>query len=170
MGGCIAISLAARHPALLAGIVVAEGNLDPGKGSLSVRIAAQSEQDYVHEGHATLSRDFQASLGDSPRYGGVLRTFSMAAPHAMHRSARSVLAERTPTFREAIENLKIPRTYLIGERSLPDFPEGPAPKHGVTVAVVPEAGHLMNVDNPDGFAQAIADAVAGTKTSAELPD
>jgi pimeloyl-ACP methyl ester carboxylesterase len=86
----------------------------------------------------------------------------------MHRSARSLLAERTPTFREALENLEIPRTYLIGERSLPDFPEGPAPKNGVTVAVVPEAGHLMNVDNPDGFAQAIADAVAESTTGAEL--
>jgi hypothetical protein len=30
----------------------------------------------------------------------------------------------------------------------------------VTVVIVREAGHLMNVDNPDGFARAIADAVA----------
>jgi pimeloyl-ACP methyl ester carboxylesterase len=45
---------------------------------------------------------------------------------------------------------------------------GPAPKNGVTVAVVPEAGHLMNVDNPDGFAHAIANAVVKTKAGAQL--
>jgi pimeloyl-ACP methyl ester carboxylesterase len=169
MGGSVAISLAARHPRLLRSLVVAEGNLDPGKGTLSVRIAAQSEQEYIREGHSSLVREFGVRLGETPGYGGLLRTFAVAAPHAMHRSARSLLAERTPTFREALENLVIPRTYLIGERSLPDFPEGPAPKNGVTVAVVPGAGHLMNVDNPDGFAHAIAEVVAATEVGAEVP-
>jgi hypothetical protein len=36
-----------------------------------------------------------------------------------------LLAERTPSFGDAFENLAFPRTYLIGERSLPDFPLGP---------------------------------------------
>src|SRR6266581_7700847 len=103
MGGSIAIALAARHPGLVACLVVAEGNLDPGKGSLSVRIAAQSEQEYILHGHAAVARDFRVGLGDEPRYGGVLNTIRLSAPHAMHRSARSLLAQRTPTFREVFE-------------------------------------------------------------------
>jgi pimeloyl-ACP methyl ester carboxylesterase len=161
MGGSVAILLAASNPRLFKSLIVAEGNLDPGKGSFSSRIAAQTEDEYVHEGHAALARELQGWLGETPGYGGVLRTFTMAAPYAVHRSARSLLAQRTPTFREAFENLAIPRTYLIGERSLPDFPEGPPPKSG-TVDVIPDAGHLMNVDNPDGFARAIANAVGDT--------
>jgi pimeloyl-ACP methyl ester carboxylesterase len=30
---------------------------------------------------------------------------------------------------------------------------------------VPNAGHLMNIDNPDGFARAIANAVADTRAA-----
>lgn len=47
---------------------------------------------------------------------------------------------------------------MIGEWSLPDFPKGPAPETPVNVVIVPDAGHLMNVDNPDGLAVAIATA------------
>src|SRR5438105_4143486 len=86
MGGSIAIALAARHSGLVACLVVAEGNLDPGKGSMSVRIAAQSEQAYVLDGHAALARDFHVGLGNEPRYGGVVNTVRLSAPHAMHRS------------------------------------------------------------------------------------
>jgi hypothetical protein len=93
--------------------------------TVSSRIAAQSEDDYVREGHSALARELQEWLGETPGYGGVLRTFMMVAPYAVHRSARSLLAQRTQTFREAFENLAVPRTYLVGERSLPDFPEGP---------------------------------------------
>jgi pimeloyl-ACP methyl ester carboxylesterase len=127
MGGSVGISLAARHPRLLRSLTVAEGNLDPGKGSISIRIAAQSEDEYIRVGHAGLSVDFQKWLGETPGYGGILRTFTIAAPHAVYRSARSLLAERAPSFRQAYEQLAIPRTYLVGERSLPEFPEGPVP-------------------------------------------
>ena len=160
MGGSVGISLAARHPQLLRGLTVAEGNLDPGKGSISTRIAAQSEDEYIRVGHAALAVDFQEWLGETPGYGGVVRAFTMAA--------RSLLAERTPSFREAYEQLAIPRTYLVGERSLPAFPEGPAPENGL-VAIVRDAGHLMNVDNPDGFARAIAEAVAYTGAAPDPP-
>ncbi len=159
MGGSVAILLAARRPELVAALAVAEGNLDPGKGSVSVHIAGQPEDDYVRAGHAALSRDFEAGLGDTAAYGGLLRTFRSAAPYAVHRSARSLLADRQPTFREALEGLSIPRTYIVGARSLPDFPEGPVPTQGgVIVAEVADASHGMHVDNPEGFAHAVAHA------------
>jgi pimeloyl-ACP methyl ester carboxylesterase len=58
----------------------------------------------------------------------------------------------------------MPRTFLIGERSLRTYPEAEWPQNGVNVVIVPDAGHIMNVDNPDGFARAIADAVALAET------
>jgi pimeloyl-ACP methyl ester carboxylesterase len=58
----------------------------------------------------------------------------------------------------------MPRTFLIGERSLATYPEARWPQNGVHVVIVPDAGHIMNVDNPDGFARAIADAVALAET------
>jgi len=161
MGGSVAIALALRHTDLVGSLIVAEGNLDPGVGTASARIAAWSEEDYTREGHLAFVADFGRSVADAPGYGGTVRTIALTSPHAMHRSARSLVAERTPTFRQGLEDLRIPRTFLIGERS--DYPEAQRLRNGVNIVIVPAAGHVMNVDNPDGFAGAMADAVALTQ-------
>jgi pimeloyl-ACP methyl ester carboxylesterase len=166
-GGSVAIALAMRHPDLVRNLVVAEGNLDPGIGTASAQIAAWSEEDYVRDGHLAFAVEFQRSVASVPGYGGIARTLALASPHAIHRTARSLLAERTPTFRQALEDLRLPRTYLIGERST-GFPEARWPRKGVNVVIVPEAGHVMNVDNPDGFARAIAGAVTTAEGAAEV--
>jgi pimeloyl-ACP methyl ester carboxylesterase len=143
-GGSAAIALAMRHPDLVRNLIVAEGNLDPGVGTASAQIAAWSEEDYVRDGHLVFAREFQRSVASVPGYAGMARTAALASPHAIHRSARSVLAERTPTFRQGLENLRMPRTYLIGERSS-GFPKASWPGNGVNVELVPNAGHIMNV-------------------------
>ena len=158
MGGSVAIALAMRHTHLVGSLIVAEGNLDPGIGTASAQIAKWSEEDYIRDGHLAFVGEFARMVADVPGYGGIVRTMALTSPHAMHRSARSLLAERTPTFRQGLEDLRMPRTYLIGERS-PDFPEARWPRNGVNVVIVADAGHVMNVDNPDGFARAIAGAV-----------
>jgi pimeloyl-ACP methyl ester carboxylesterase len=76
--------------------------------------------------------------------------------------------EWTPTFRQGLEDLRMSRTYLIGERS-PDFPEARWPRNGVKVVIVPDAGHVMKVDNPDGFARAISGAVTPAERGAGVP-
>jgi pimeloyl-ACP methyl ester carboxylesterase len=164
MGGSIAIVLATRRPDLVAALAVAEGNLDPGRASASVRITAQTEPDYVRAGHAALSSAFARNPASTSAYGGAARSFQLAAAYAIYRSARSLLADRQPTFRQLLEGLAIPRTYLVGELSLPDFPEGPVPGNGVAVTVVADAGHGMNVDNPEGFVQALAAAFSLPET------
>jgi pimeloyl-ACP methyl ester carboxylesterase len=158
MGGSVAIALATRHTHLVGSLIVAEGNLDPGIGTASLQIAKWSEEDYIRDGHVTFVGEFARMVADVPGYGGIVRTMALTSPQAMHRSARSLIAERNPTLRQALEDLRLPRTYLIGERST-GFPEARWPRNGVNVVVVPNAGHVMNVDNPDGFARAIAGAV-----------
>lgn len=66
MGGAVAITLASERPDLVSALVVAEANLDPGGGSLSRSIAAQSEADYVAEGNARAL--------NVTRPGGLVRT------------------------------------------------------------------------------------------------
>ena len=41
---------------------------------------------------------------------------------------------------------------------------------GVTVHVVPDAGHTMAYDNPTGYAEAIAAAIISTARPSEVPD
>jgi len=52
--GAVAITLAAARPDLVASLVLAEPNLDPGGGFLSSRIAAQSEEEFRNRGFSEL--------------------------------------------------------------------------------------------------------------------
>jgi pimeloyl-ACP methyl ester carboxylesterase len=68
-----------------------------------------------------------------------------------------VVAKISPTLREVLYGLPVPRVYVFGERSLPDPDFEALPEHGISVAVVPDAGHGMTQDNPAGLAQVISE-------------
>jgi pimeloyl-ACP methyl ester carboxylesterase len=158
MGGSIAAVLADRRPDLVARLAVAEGNVDPGGGSLSRPIATQTEADYVAGGHATVATAV-ASFGRSRSGPAAYSTrFQVAAPVAVHRSARSLMEMPAPTVREILARLPIPRTYLYGDRGEPgaDLPSLAAA--GVVLAAIPDAGHDLMNDNPTTFAEALAAA------------
>ncbi len=55
MGGTVGIVLADLRPDLVSALVVAEGNLDPGVGGVSMEIAAMAEGEYVAGGHEALA-------------------------------------------------------------------------------------------------------------------
>jgi pimeloyl-ACP methyl ester carboxylesterase len=61
--------------------------------------------------------------------------------------------------REHFLQLPMPRSYLFGERSLPDPDTEQLPAKGIPVLIVPDAGHGMMWDNPVGFATALKHAL-----------
>src|SRR4030042_6517448 len=63
MGGTVGIVLADIRPDLVSALVVAEGNLDPGVGGVSVEIAAMPEDEYVATGHEALRLRFAGAAG-----------------------------------------------------------------------------------------------------------
>lgn len=151
MGGSIAILLAEQRPELVSSLVVAEGNLDPGPGFVSGRIVSVSEETFVASKRALFLRQIRdAGYHD---FGGTVRA---ADPVALYRSAGSLIAEREPSYRERLYRMDVPRSFLFGERSLSPRDAERLPQHGVTVHVVPSAGHDMMADNPDGFAETVA--------------
>lgn len=152
LGGAVAISLAHRHPGLVARLVVAEPNLDPGVGQISAHIAQQAEQDFVRNGYGKLL----GSIEQDSVWRATLRHWQ---PQALHKTSVSLLADRTPTFREQLTAARIPRTYVRGEHTdTPESLDGLA-EAGVAIRDVPEAGHPMIDDNPEGFAAALAAAL-----------
>jgi pimeloyl-ACP methyl ester carboxylesterase len=158
MGGSIAAVLADRRPDLVGRLGVAEGNLDPGGGSLSRPIATQAEADYVAGGHATVMAAV-ASFGRHRNGPAAFATrFQVAAPVAVHRSARSLMEMPAPTVREILGRLSIPRTYLYGDRGEPGADLPGLAIAGVALAVIPDTGHDLMNDNPDAFAAAVATA------------
>lgn len=158
MGGSIAILLASERPNLVSRLVVAEGNLNPGGGFRSRSIAAQSEQEYVETGHAALLDRLRSSHDHIDREFAVV--LQMAAPIAVHRSAVSLVQLTQPTIGERFFRLPICCTFLIGERSTPYKDEPRLRSAGIRVFIIPAAGHVMMVDNPSGFAEAVAESLA----------
>jgi pimeloyl-ACP methyl ester carboxylesterase len=161
MGGSVAITLAGLRPDLVGRLVIAEAPLELSEESASRAFAAQSEEGFVGDGFAAfLAPVREAAQAGNTTLAAFLGQFQIAAPHAVHRTAVGMLAA-TPTLRARFLGLAMPRAYLWGERTLEEEPEATRitaelGREGLPVPVVPGAGHLMNLDNPAGFAEVIA--------------
>ncbi|MEU7116787.1 alpha/beta hydrolase [Streptomyces sp. NPDC046182] len=152
MGGAVAVRLAASRPDLVGRLVVAEPNLYPGGGVFSTPVAAQDEESFVRDGFARMV----ASV-DRPDYAARLR---LADPVAVHRSAVALVEGASRPEGELLAGLDLPRAFMVGEYSLPDADAERMRALGVPVFEVAKAGHNLMLDNPDGFAEALARALA----------
>ncbi|MFF7978533.1 alpha/beta fold hydrolase [Streptomyces sp. NPDC007901] len=154
MGGSVAIVLAARHPHLVSRLVLVDANLDPitpRRGALgSSGIAACSEEDFLAGGWQE-TRDLAG-----PHWWSTMR---LADREALHRSAVHLTRGTTPTMRELLLTLRIPRTYLLPEADAPLPGTDTLTASGVTVIPIPDCGHNIMLDNPDAFARATATAL-----------
>ncbi|MGY1546840.1 alpha/beta fold hydrolase [Streptomyces sp. MN6] len=155
MGGSVAVVLAARHPELVSRLVLVDANLDPltpEPGALGSRgIAAYGEEEFVAAGWREV-RDRAGELWWS--------TMRLAGREALHRSAVHLVRATTPTMRDLLLDLAVPRTFLYPEADGP-FPGAEALEAaGVRVVPVPDCGHNIMLDNPEGFARATAQALA----------
>ena len=154
MGGSIAVVLASRHPHLVSRLVLVDANLDPierapgrpGSGG----IAWYSEADFLAGGWQEV-RDTV-----DPHWWATMR---LAGLEALHRSATHLTRGTTPTMRELLLDLKIPRTYLLPESDGPLHGAAELANAGVELVPVPDCGHNIMLDNPDGFARAVSAAL-----------
>jgi pimeloyl-ACP methyl ester carboxylesterase len=164
MGGGVAIVLAEGRPDLVGALIVAETPLELREGSASRAFAAQTEAEFVAAGFAAFLAPLrEAALAGDPTLASFVGQFALAAPHAVHRTAIGMVAA-TPTLRARLLTLPMPRAYLWGARTLEEEPESARlaaelGAQGLRTLIVPEAGHLMNLDNPAGFAAAVARAL-----------
>ncbi|MFC5916244.1 alpha/beta hydrolase [Streptomyces pulveraceus] len=155
MGGAVAIVLAARHPHLVARLVLVDANLDPmapgADRAGSSGIAAYSEEEFLAHGWSEV-RD---RVG--PHWWATMR---LAGREALHRSAVHLARGTAPTMRELLLGLKVPRTFLRPRNAGPLPGEERLVEHGVRVVAVPECGHNIMLDNPEAFARETARALA----------
>ncbi|MFJ7267221.1 alpha/beta fold hydrolase [Streptomyces sp. NPDC099050] len=155
MGGAVAIVLADRHPHLVSRLVLVDANLDPTPPDPAVAgssgLATYTEQEFLAGGWAEVRDRVGAHWWSTMRLAGRV---------ALHRSAVHLAAGTTPTMRELLLRLTIPRSYLFPaeDGGLPGTAALEAA--GVAVVPIPDCGHNIMLDNPEGFALATATALA----------
>lgn len=154
MGGAVATVLAARHPHLVARLVLVDATLDPapvvhGQPGVS-GIAAYTEEEFLADGW----HQIRESVG--PHWWATMR---LAGREALYRSAVHRALGTKPAIRDRLMTLPIPRTYLRPETDQPLPGAQELTQAGVEVVSIPDSGHNIMLDNPDAFAQATAHAL-----------
>jgi len=166
LGGTVAICVAERRPDLVSSLIVAEGNLAPGGGAASSRIAAQPIEEFVASGFDTLQAKLRARGVAGDALAGALYAARRGDdPRALHEVS-TALVQLRPGVLEAFLAHAGHRAFVYGARTCPetaDVPPGPdAPDPatlraaGVAVEVVPGTGHLMPIEAPEATAAAVA--------------
>jgi pimeloyl-ACP methyl ester carboxylesterase len=160
IGGAVGVHVAAARPNAVSLLVMAEASIDPGG---EVPLGGQTEDQFVERGFSELL-ETQAKRAEAQPDGlpaahlGITR---LVEPRALHREAVSLEGGTSPPVRSLLRELRIRRWYLQGEESDPEPGlQDDLEAMGVGWKVVPATGHPMGLQNPEGLAEAVADALA----------
>jgi haloalkane dehalogenase len=154
LGGAVALSLADRCRERIDKIILSEANLDSGGGSTSNAIVAYRFKDFIDNG-------FQEIISKNQRASNEMwaASFSISYPKAVYNLSKSAVEGQTPSWREILYSLNCPKTYIFGEKSLPDPDMQILNDRGLHIEVVKNAGHSMAWENPKGLATAIKNGI-----------
>ncbi len=155
LGGAVAIELAALCSDRISHLILSESNLDPsGEGSGSKMISEFREEDFVNAGFKTLVLD--SKNGGNTMWASTLEHW---APIAAYRISKNAAVGGNPSWRKTLYELPMPKSFLFGEKSLPDQDVERLGQQGIHVEVVKDAGHSMAWENPVGLAKAIDNCI-----------
>lgn len=151
MGGSIAIETSALAGSRLLGLMVSEPNFHAGGGTFSRDITARTEADFVTQGYQTM-----LDAETSPWKGSLQSN----APWAVWRGAASLVKGVQPSWSARFLQLSCPIWLIFGELSLPDTDLDEMRQQGVTIKIIPGAGHSMSWENPSALAQALSECIS----------
>ena len=157
LGGCVAVAAASMRPDLISALVLFHVPLE-GQWRLGQRVVQQTEDEWVASGCG----EFLELLGaheDPAIFARVLGTAQLVAPVALYRSAVSLAGTPTPTWREQLSSLAIPRTFIVGPEEAMTERTSELAGEGCEICVVPDITDRPNFENPRGLAAAIAEAL-----------
>ena len=159
MGGGVAVRVAAARESIVSLLVMAEGHIDDdGEAPLG----GQTEDQFVEHGFRELlkAQSMEAEAQPGSLRAAHLGITRLIEPRAIHREAVSMNGETSPSVRSLLRTLEMPRWYLLGEAGdpHPDLQRDLAAMR-VGWKVVPNTGHPMGLQNPEGLAQAIVEAL-----------
>jgi len=149
LGGFLSLEIALDLPERVAGVVLC----DTGPGFRSDQ-ARQRWNDRAFATAARLERDGLAALGGDP--GSM--DFGHRSARGLALASRGMLAQRDGRVIEGLASVKVPVLVLVGARDEPFLAAAgylAAKIPGAAQVVVPDAGHVSNIDQPDLFNRSV---------------
>ncbi len=142
LGGYLSLAFWLAHPQRVAALLLC----DTGPGFRSDQ-ARQRWNDRALALADRLERDGLTASGDSPGQWS-----------AQARAARGLLTQQDASVIESLPSIDVPVLVLVGDRDhdfLPAADYVAAKIRGATLAVIADAGHVSNADQPDLFNQRV---------------
>ncbi|MGI8757833.1 MAG: alpha/beta fold hydrolase [Acidimicrobiales bacterium] len=167
MGGYAAFSFVRRHRDRLAGLVLADTRPGPDTAEVADRRSSQQRQVSAEGTAGLIETLLQGLLGDHTRQHHpdlVERVRGlMDNPPAGFVGALEAM-KRRPDSTPVLAGIHVPTVVVVGDQDGPSPPavarEMQTAIPGATLAVLPRAGHLSNLEAPDAFNQVMADLLA----------
>lgn len=165
MGGVIGLILAERAgPPGVRAFFNLEGNLSGDDCMFSMNIASLTEEEFVGRGFGGFRDDLRHTVQKSPSPGlmNYLENIERASPRALWRSSASLVEESLEgDLGERFAGLDIDKYYVFGERSRLGSTERFLDSRLIPQFTVPESGHFMMDDNPEGFYRMLGAGLSG---------
>ncbi len=152
LGGAVAIELCSLISEKVKHLILSESNLDPSKETATSYLLANSD-------------NFEKQINDLVEIceisGDTMWVSSLKnwLPKAVYKISKSAVKGGNPSWREQLYKFSFPKTFIFGEKSLPDNDYDELAKHGINIKIVENAGHSMAWENPKGLAQVINDSI-----------
>lgn len=172
MGGYAALAMVRRHPERIRALVLADTKAGPDTAEAR-QGRAQLAEAVLRDGTAALAETMvgrllgPTSLRERPAVVARVREMILAASPRGVADALPGLgarADSTPTLRE----VRVPTLLLFGEEDALTPPsEGEAMRQAIAgsrLEVIPRAGHLANLENPEAFGAALLGFLGGLGT------
>jgi pimeloyl-ACP methyl ester carboxylesterase len=169
MGGYVAMAMCRRHPELVMGVVLADTRASADPDPVRENRVRQAERLETEDTVAVLVDEVlpdligPTTLRQRALVYGRVRGLVQATPPRAAAWAQRAMAARSESF-ETLRELKVPALVVVGsEDTLATEDDARAMVEALPNAellVIPRAGHLCAVEQPDLFNQAVAEFAA----------
>jgi pimeloyl-ACP methyl ester carboxylesterase len=150
LGGYMSLAFHRAHPERTRALLI----IDTGPGYKNDQARAGWNANAIQRAE----RYEAEGLPDLSRASAEVRAASHRDATGLARAARGMLTQRDPRVIESLPGIGVPAIVIVGENDTPflaasDYMASKIP--GAKKAVIPNAGHAANIDNPGAFNAAL---------------
>jgi pimeloyl-ACP methyl ester carboxylesterase len=159
LGGYMSLAFHRVHPERTRALLI----IDTGPGYKNDEARAGWNANAIKRAEK-LEAEGLAALGGSPE----VRQAQHTSAKGLANAARGMLTQRDAAVISSLPEVKVPSIVIVGANDTPflaasDYMAAKIP--GCAKAVIPDAGHAANIDQPEAFNRALMDFVDGLKVA-----